>query len=156
MENTSLGSMALPTALVVEDHDMVRAVLAQMLERLGFRVIEAANGSAALEILKKHRHPIDLVLSDLVMPGAICGNKLAMMARQLRPTVHVLLITGYAEGSLYVEAALKGNEVLLSKPISSAQLGDAIADAFDLPLSTSDGMARYGHPLRQRSPISPS
>ena len=126
--------MALPTALVVEDDAMVRETLVQMLRRLGFRTVEACDARSAMKKLDTIE-TLDLVLSDVVMPGGIYGWDLARIIRQLRPAARVLLITGYAEGSRRVDAALRAEEVLLPKPITCAQLGDAIADAFEIPAS---------------------
>ena len=126
--------MALPTALVVDDDDAVRMVLATMLRRLGFRAIEAADGRAAIVELKM-RGTVDVVLSDVMMPGGICGGELAGIARRLRPEIRVLLMSGSAAGSRATDAALEAGETLLQKPITCAQLGDAIADALEIPAS---------------------
>lgn len=132
-----------PVALVVEDDLMVREALAWMLDWLGFRVIEAVDGDAAAELLRS-RDTVDLVLSDVVLPGRLCGQQLAELARELRPAIRVLLITGYAAGSRYVDAARDAGEVLLTKPITCARLGRAIADAFDAPRSPRGAAAERG------------
>jgi CheY-like chemotaxis protein len=129
-----LPRMALPTALVVDDDDAVRRVLSSMLRRLGFRAIEAADGKAAIVELNS-RETLDVVLSDVMMPGGICGDELAGIARKLRPAVRVLLISGSAAGSPAIDAAIAAGETLLQKPITCAQLGDAIADALEIPAS---------------------
>jgi CheY-like chemotaxis protein len=121
------------TALVVEDDVMVREALAWMLARLGFRTVEAAHGDAAAEMLRSGDQ-VDLILSDVVMPGKLCGRQLAELARELRPAIRVLLITGYTAESRHVGAARDAGEVLLAKPITCARLGSAIADAFDTPM----------------------
>lgn len=129
-----LPRMAVPTALVVDDDAEVREVLSAMLRRLGFRAIEAADGTAAIAELNA-RETLDVVLSDVVMPGGICGGELAGLARRLRPEICVLLISGSAAGSPAIDAAIEAGETLLQKPITCAQLGDAIADALEIPAS---------------------
>jgi DNA-binding NtrC family response regulator len=129
-----LPRMALPTALVVDDDDAVREVLSTMLRRLGFRAIEAADGKAAIAELNA-RETLDIVLSDVMMPGGICGDELAGIARRLRPEIRVLLISGGAAGTRAIDAAIEAGETLLQKPITCAQLGDAIADALEIPAS---------------------
>ena len=129
-----LPHMAIPTALVVDDDAEVRKVLSSMLRRLGFRAIEAADGEAAIAELNA-RETLDVVLSDVMMPGGIRGDELAGIARRLRPEIRVLLISGSAAGSPAIDAALEAGETLLQKPITCAQLGDAIADALEIPAS---------------------
>jgi len=83
------------TVLLVEDETSVRRVASRSLERLGFRVIEASDGEEALEAWHEHRDQIDLVLTDIVMPGKISGRALARRLREESPTVRVALMTGY-------------------------------------------------------------
>jgi CheY-like chemotaxis protein len=84
------------TILVVEDDDMVRSYVEKELKELGYRVIVARNGPAALEILRE-AGKIDLLFTDVVMPGGMFGPELAEEASRLRPALKVLFTSGYSE-----------------------------------------------------------
>ena len=81
--------------LVVEDDDRVRRLTAARLETLGYRVLEAANGAAALKLLND-MGDIDLVFTDLVMPGGMSGLDLARRVREARPDARIILTSGYS------------------------------------------------------------
>ena len=82
------------TILVVEDDDDVSATVVEMLTDLGYRTLEAENAKAALKILAKHPE-IDLLFTDIVMPGGMTGTELAREARRLYPRLKILLTSGY-------------------------------------------------------------
>ena len=109
-----------PVILVVDDDDQVLDVAAIVLASLGYHVIPATNGEAALEIIKYYRI-IDLLMTDIVMPGTIDGWELARRAKQLRPELGVLYTTGYAENML-PEESKPGLGPLLPKPWRAEQL----------------------------------
>ena len=111
--------------LVVEDKDEVRAVAVSLLKELGHQVQQASNSSAALEILNEDPS-IDLLFTDIVMPGGLNGVALAMQARELRPDLKVLYASGYANVlSMYTESEdSKLNTIL--KPYSSSELSKQI------------------------------
>jgi CheY-like chemotaxis protein len=90
---TPRGSGAI---LLVEDNAEVRRLASARLRSLGYAVIEAADGPAALEILDSGR-PLDLLFTDVVMPGGLDGRELATRARAQRPDLPILLASGYAE-----------------------------------------------------------
>jgi PAS domain S-box-containing protein len=94
-ESSSLG--AGQTVLVVEDDHAVRQVAVSTLNSLGFNVLEAGSGDAAARLLKANRK-VDLVFSDVRMPGKLTGIDLAHLIRRLRPEIQVLLTTGYVDG----------------------------------------------------------
>src|SRR5690606_35622759 len=85
--------------LVVEDNAGVRGVVMDQLAGLGYRTIEAANAEAALAILKRGR-AVDLLFTDIVMPGRMNGIELAEAARALRPKLKVLLTSGFARDAI--------------------------------------------------------
>ena len=118
------------TVLVVEDEDGVRALTVASLERHGYRVLQAAGGDEALEVAQDFREPIDLLLTDVVMPG-MKGPDLARRLKQLRPTMQVLLMSGYA-ADVVTSADLK-DAPLLAKPFSPAALTRAVRAALDRP-----------------------
>lgn len=123
--STSIVSNNAYKILVVEDKDEVRTVAVSLLKELGHQVQEASNSAAALEILKDDPS-IDLLFTDIVMPGGLNGVALAMQAKEMRPELKVLYASGYANVlSMYCEAEdSKLNTIL--KPYSSSELGQKI------------------------------
>jgi PAS domain S-box-containing protein len=108
--------------LVVEDDADVRDVSIAMLEELGYRTLVARNGQEALEALRS-ADPIDLLFTDLVMPGGMSGIALARQARTIRPGVRVLLTTGYSG----MDAPTTDEIPVISKPFRAAELSKTIA-----------------------------
>jgi PAS domain S-box-containing protein len=114
------------SVLLVEDDDEVAALVTEMLRELGFRVTRVPSAQSALGALADDPG-IDLVFSDVMMPGAMNGVELAREVRRRRPATPVLLTTGYA-GTAFKTAAAEGIEVL-AKPYEISQLGAALAAA---------------------------
>lgn len=85
----------------MEDDDALRAYTIQVLAELGYNVMEAAHGPAALDIISA-RDDIDLLITDIVMPGGMNGRELADEARRLRPLLKVLFTTGYTRMRWYI------------------------------------------------------
>ncbi len=109
------------SVLVVEDDDALRAYTTEILRELGYRVLEAASGAAALEIL--HRTPdIDLLFSDVVMPGGINGRQLADEAIRGKPGLKVLFTTGYTRNAIVHHGRLDAGIHLIGKPFSFQEL----------------------------------
>jgi len=100
---------------VVEDDDLVRRHVEAQLLGLGYRVVGAANGAAALELLLLDTH-FDLLLTDVVMPGGMTGREVADAARRLRPRLRVLFMSGYTENAIVHGGRLDPDARLLSKP----------------------------------------
>jgi CheY-like chemotaxis protein len=117
------------TILVVEDDSRVRQLTIRRLSLFGYKVLEAADGPAAIKILEG-QEPIDLVFTDLVMPGGLSGREVAARARQLRPNIRVLLTSGYAEELVRGDELQRENLKLLRKPYQQADLATALRDAF--------------------------
>jgi CheY-like chemotaxis protein len=105
------------TILLVDDDPAVRDVTAAMLEDLGYGVIEASDGAAALDLLSKGIR-VDLMLADFSMPG-MTGSELAAAAAELRPGLPVLLVTGYADERTL--AAVSSDRLVL-KPFRTEDL----------------------------------
>ncbi|MDP2054853.1 MAG: response regulator, partial [Acidobacteriota bacterium] len=120
------------TVLLAEDEDGVRRLAVETLERGGYRVISAASGAEALQAAIAFDGTIDVLLSDVVMPG-MKGPELAARVRALRPSVRVLLMSGYAAD--VVTSQDLEHATLLSKPFSPAQLVRALRGVLDSPLS---------------------
>jgi CheY-like chemotaxis protein len=107
--------------LLVEDNELVRPCTVEMLEMLGYRVLAAAEGAAALRLLDAHAE-IRLMLTDLGLPGALDGEALADRVRRHYPGVRVLLTSGYVQPS---------RPDLLGKPFTYAELGEALRRLLD-------------------------
>ena len=103
------------TVLVVEDDEGLRETVADMLSALGYRVLKAKDAQSALEILESNAH-IDLLFTDVVMPGTLRGPELAKLARQRLPGIAVLFTSGYAENAIVHGGRLDEGIDLLSKP----------------------------------------
>lgn len=114
--------------LVVEDDAAVRSHVCAQLRGLGYRVHEAASGNDALELLQC-TPDIDLLFTDVVMPGGMGGRDVAEAARNLRPGIAVLFTSGYTENSIVHNGMLDPGIKLLNKPYRRQQLAAKIRDA---------------------------
>lgn len=108
------------TILVVEDDDIVRMLIVDVLEELDFKVLEAADGESALNTLRDQSKLIDLMMTDHGLPD-MTGSELAEKARQMRPSLPVLFASGYAE-NIDVPADMH----VIGKPFSIDQLRDKV------------------------------
>ncbi len=116
------------TILLVEDDPAVRDTVATLLGNLGYSVIEAASGRAALQIIAGSQ-PIDLLFTDVVMPGGIDGFQLIDEGRRLRPGLKVLCASGYAESAIERYGRPPPDIELLQKPFRSRELARRIRRA---------------------------
>ncbi len=114
------------TVLLVDDEPSVRTLLGETLAALGLSVIEAADGPAGLRVLESSVR-VDVLVSDVGLPGGLNGRQLADRARVLRPGLPVLLITGYAEAAVLGEGMLEPGMEVVTKPFSMAVLGRRVA-----------------------------
>lgn len=120
------------TILVVEDDGLVRETLIAQLKDLGYRVLDAAAGPQALEIL--HAVPdIDLLFTDVVMPGGLDGGQLADAARVMRPDLRVLFTSGYAEHPIVKNRRLARGVELLPKPYRRNEVAAKVRKVLDRP-----------------------
>jgi PAS domain S-box-containing protein len=110
--------------LVIEDETSVRRFVREVLQELGFHVIEAPDGPSGVEILQSPR-PIDLLVTDIGLPG-LNGRQVAEMARQTRPDLKVLFMTGYAESAAMSEGFLEPGMGLITKPFPIDALSSSI------------------------------
>jgi hypothetical protein len=111
------------TVLVVEDERPVRSLVCKALESRGFRVLEAESGSAALDAVEGRLDSVDLVITDMVMPG-ISGIELAGRIRHARPGIPVLFMSGYSREFLVEKGDLAGHHRILEKPFTPGVLLD--------------------------------
>jgi PAS domain S-box-containing protein len=122
---------AAPNAVVllVEDDDRVRQLARQILAGQGLTVIEAADGVAAMRICAQRHGPIDLLLSDIVMPGGINGAQLAARIRPSRPQIRVLLMSGYTDDALPFSNGIAPDMHFIQKPFSATYLLEKVYEA---------------------------
>jgi PAS domain S-box-containing protein len=125
------------TILVVEDDDDVRIYSTENLRELGFTVLEAADGHAALRILEHHPE-VSMLFTDVGLPG-LNGRELVDRARQRRPGLKVLFTTGYARNAIVHQGRLDAGVELLTKPFTRAQLSTRIRQVLDSPSEVPSG-----------------
>jgi PAS domain S-box-containing protein len=118
------------TVLLVEDTAAVRAVTKQVLERQGYTVLEAPNGEAALRLARQHHGRIDLLLTDVVMPG-LSGRQLAEQLTRARPDIKVLYSSGYTDDSVVRHGILEARNAYLQKPFAPESLARKVRDVLD-------------------------
>ncbi|HYW62360.1 MAG TPA: PAS domain-containing protein [Bradyrhizobium sp.] len=113
------------TVLVVEDEPVVRGVIVEMLQDQGYRVLEAVDGPSGLKILREQR--IDLLVTDVGLPG-MNGRQLADQARESRPDLKILFITGYAENVAIAKGFLQPGMEMITKPFELDKLSQRIRE----------------------------
>ncbi len=137
-ETVHAGPVAVPTVagtetiLLVDDDEIVRDTVAAMLEDFGFTVLQAPGGAEALAILEQGTR-IDLLLTDVVMPGEISGRVLAERAAHVKPGLKVLFTSGYTENAIVHNGRLDPGVELLSKPYGRDQLAAKVRRILDRP-----------------------
>jgi PAS domain S-box-containing protein len=110
------------TILVCEDDEDVRAYSVEMLRELGYCVLEAADGAAALRLLAEQGDAVDLLFTDIVLPGGMSGAVVADKAREMLPGLPVLFTTGYARDAIAHHGRLEAGMDLITKPFTQAHL----------------------------------
>ena len=118
------------TVLLVEDNEDVRQLARERLEGLGYKVLEADSGPKALQRLKATEDRIDIVFSDVVMPGQMSGYDVAAWVRDNKPGLKVLLTSGYPDEMARAHGSPAMNLMLLRKPYSRAELARALRQVF--------------------------
>ncbi len=136
-EAASEGKKANPTrarrgecVVVVEDEADVRAYVVETLQQLGYNVLEAADGESAIALMDRHQGDIELLLTDVVMPG-MNGRELAAEAKRHHPKLRVVYMTGYSRNAIVHQGRLDPGVDLIQKPLASAQLAATIRNALD-------------------------
>ncbi|GLV21705.1 hybrid sensor histidine kinase/response regulator [Sphingobium sp. TomMM35A] len=119
------------TVLVCEDDEKVRAYAVEVLNELGYHVIEAGNGPAALEALEQPGEHIDLLFTDVVLPGGMTGADVAREAAARRPDIKILFATGYARNAIFHHGRLDPGVELLTKPFTYADLAGKVREVLD-------------------------
>ena len=116
------------TVLVVEDEPAVREIAVAILSDLGYRVLEAADGEEGLRVFGAHAAGIDLLLTDVVLPGKVRGRELAERIAAIRPDVSTLYMSGYTENSIVHNGRLDDGVQLISKPFQREHLARKVAE----------------------------
>jgi PAS domain S-box-containing protein len=117
------------TVLVIEDEEVVRALIVEVLSELGYRALEAVDGPSGLAILESRRR-IDLLITDIGLPG-LNGRQVADAARQLRPNFKVLFMTGYAENAATAPGFLEPGMSMITKPFAIETLALRIRESLE-------------------------
>lgn len=114
------------TVLVVEDEPVVRGIIVEMLHDQGYVTREAADGAEGLRILQLDK-PVDLLLTDIGLPG-MNGRQLADQARELRPDLKILFMTGYADNAANAKGFLQPGMDMITKPFDLGHLSRRVRD----------------------------
>jgi PAS domain S-box-containing protein len=131
------------TILVVEDNELVRNMTSEALKQYGYRVIEAPGGEQALKVIGGYAEKIDLLLTDVVMPG-LNGRELADQILTLRPDIKVLYMSGYADNAIVQYGVIQPGLAFIEKPFSPETLAETIRQ-----------IVSSGPPLPRALPTSP-
>jgi DNA-binding NtrC family response regulator len=119
------------TVLIAEDDDDVREIMVNTLRQEGYRVLPAENGARALDLCSKYDQQVDLLLTDVIMPGGISGGELARRLRSRVPSLKVLYTSGYAPGVAAADLNLIAGFNFLPKPHRPCELVRMVRDCLD-------------------------
>jgi len=139
------------TILLVEDEHALRKLTRTMLDKAGYRVLEAADASEAVRIAADASLSVDLLLTDVIMPG-MSGGDLAKRLSPQRPQMHILFMSGYTDGAIEAQGNLRPGLVVLRKPFARETLLRAVEDALSHApprLADTDPSVDSTHKVRQ-------
>jgi two-component system, cell cycle sensor histidine kinase and response regulator CckA len=122
------------TVLVAEDEEPLRQMVVHVLRMQGYYVLEAESGRQALEVWERANRPVDLLLTDMVMPGGIMGRELAERLAEKTPALRVIYTSGYSPGMAGKEVSLLAGRNFLPKPYSIGRLAQLVRECLDAPL----------------------
>jgi PAS domain S-box-containing protein len=118
------------TVLVIDDEDAIRMLVTDVLEEAGYRVLSASDGGGGLKILQSDAR-IDLLITDVGLPGGVNGRQVADAARTTRPELKVLFITGYAENAVVGNGHLDAGMQVITKPFAMSVLGARVREIIE-------------------------
>ncbi|MDX2122108.1 MAG: PAS domain S-box protein [Gemmatimonadota bacterium] len=116
------------TILLVEDEEAVRRLARRVLEEVGYTVLEAADGPEALRLLERWEGNLDLVVTDVIMPG-MSGQELSARLRAIRPWLRIMYVSGYTDDTILQHGTLLPNTSFLQKPFTPGALAQGVAEA---------------------------
>jgi CheY-like chemotaxis protein len=131
-------SIGTETVLLVEDEEAVRALACQVLEMSGYTVLEASHGGEALLLSEQWQDAIDLLVTDVIMPGGLNGRELAERLKALRPELKVLYVSGYTDETIVHHGVLEPGLFYLQKPFTPNTLASKVREVLDTPPATYD------------------
>jgi two-component system cell cycle sensor histidine kinase/response regulator CckA len=140
-EVTAKAGRGAETILLAEDETTVRTLARMVLERYGYRVIEAHDGRKALELASSHREPIDLLVTDMVMPG-LNGLKLIQEFSPLHPGAGILVMSGYNDAGLSDSEIRRRGISYIQKPFLPQLLATRVREVLDRRASSTAGAKR--------------
>jgi PAS domain S-box-containing protein len=132
------------TVLVAEDEEDLRQMVVNVLKIQGYTVLEAASGRDALEVWEQANRPVDLLLTDMVMPGGIMGGELAERLSKLCPRLKVIYTSGYSPGMAGKDASLMELRNFLPKPYSIGKLAQFVRECLDAPAKINGSAQEVG------------
>jgi signal transduction histidine kinase/ActR/RegA family two-component response regulator len=114
------------TILLVEDDESVRNLARRILSRYGYAILEASDGVAAQELAQRYAEPIDLVITDVIMPGGLSGVRLVEQLVAQRPQLKVLFMSGYTDNAIAHHGVLHTGRAFLQKPFTPQALANKV------------------------------
>jgi CheY-like chemotaxis protein len=119
------------TILVVEDEEPVRELVCKVLTAYGYNVLEAISGTKAIELWKKSKDKVDLLLTDVVLPDELNGRELAERLRKSRPQLKVIFSSGYSQDIMGKDFTPQKGQVFLQKPYDLQKLAQTVRTCLD-------------------------
>jgi signal transduction histidine kinase/ActR/RegA family two-component response regulator/HAMP domain-containing protein len=129
------------TVLIVEDEPVLRDMARDILEECGYKIIEASSGNEAFEVWNRHASQIDLLLTDMVMPGGISGVDLAERLLASRPQLRIVFTSGYAANEVNREVLARTRARFLPKPYTHDELAQTVRECLDKSTGAGDAAA---------------
>jgi len=129
-DDARLDPAAGETVLVIDDEETIRALIREVLEEAGYAVLEAPDGARGLEVLQS-RVPVDLLITDVGLPGGVNGRQVADAARLTRPGLKTLFITGFAENAAVSRDQLAPGMAVITKPFAMSAMAQKVREMLD-------------------------
>src|SRR5687768_6035349 len=123
------------TVLLVEDEEMVRKIVRRLLEENGYKVLQAGGGEEAISLFRRHKEPIDLLITDVVMPK-LSGKDVADQMKAVHPETKVLYMSGYTDEAIVHHGIVDSHIAFLQKPFSERALTRKIREVLDAEMPT--------------------